>query len=342
MTAMISCGVPCRAGRAARAAAAVLVLAFTAGCTASGGSAGSAPSAAADGVRGTGSHWVNPDSPAARQVRLWERAGRSGDAALMRRIAARPVAEWPHAADPGPQVRRLTRAASARGRAALLVAYNVPHRDCGQHSAGGARDADAYRRWIGAFAHGIGDRRATVILEPDAVAQAVSGCVPARAAAQRYGLLADAVARLSRLPRTSVYLDAGNSGWVRDLPALAAALRRAGVGRADGFALNVSNFRTDAESVAYGLRLSRALGGAHFVVDTSRNGRGALPGGGDAWCNPPGRALGTPPTRRTGHPRVDAFLWVKRPGDSDGRCRGGPAAGRWWPEYALGLARRAR
>ncbi|MYR13850.1 endoglucanase, partial [Streptomyces sp. SID724] len=48
-----------------------------------------------------------------------------------------------------------------------------------------------------------------------------------------------------------------------------------------------------------------------------------------------------PPTTDTGDDRLDAYLWIKRPGDSDGTCRGGPPAGDWWPEYALGLARRA-
>ena len=57
------------------------------------------------------------------------------------------------------------------------------------------------------------------------------------------------------------------------------------------------------------------------------------------WCNPPGRALGETPTTKTGNPRVDAYLWVKRPGESDGACgRGAPAAGQWWPQYALELA----
>jgi endoglucanase len=86
------------------------------------------------------------------------------------------------------------------------------------------------------------------------------------------------------------------------------------------------------------VRLAGALGGKHFIIDTSRNGNGPLSG---AWCNPPGRALGTPPTTGTGEPIVDAFLWIKRPGESDGTCEGGPAAGRWWPEYALELARNA-
>ena len=38
-------------------------------------------------------------------------------------------------------------------------------------------------------------------------------------------------------------------------------------------------------------------------------------------------------------PQVAAFLWVKEPGDSDGDCRGAPAAGDFWPQYALDLAR---
>ena len=45
------------------------------------------------------------------------------------------------------------------------------------------------------------------------------------------------------------------------------------------------------------------------------------------WCNPDGRALGTPPTTNTGDPLCDAFYWLKPPGESDGRCNHGPAAG---------------
>jgi endoglucanase len=76
----------------------------------------------------------------------------------------------------------------------------------------------------------------------------------------------------------------------------------------------------------------------HFVIDTSRNGKGPK---GTRWCNPPGRGLGAPPTTETGNPLVDAFLWIKTPGESDGECNGAPKAGQWWPRYALGLARRA-
>ena len=49
------------------------------------------------------------------------------------------------------------------------------------------------------------------------------------------------------------------------------------------------------------------------------------------------------PTAEPGKKLVDAYLWVKRPGESDGTCNGGPAAGgcAWSPDYALGLAQRA-
>jgi endoglucanase len=79
------------------------------------------------------------------------------------------------------------------------------------------------------------------------------------------------------------------------------------------------------------------VGAGGFVVDTSRNGLGSN----GEWCNPTGRALGRPATGDTGAANVHAYLYVKRPGESDGTCNGGPAAGAWWAEYALGLAQRA-
>ena len=118
---------------------------------------------------------------------------------------------------------------------------------------------------------------------------------------------------------------------------MAARLRSAGVADADGFALNVSNFSTTEANVAYGRALSSALGGAPFVIDTSRNGNGR----GDDWCNPSGRAVGERPTSSTGQAAVDAYLWLKRPGESDGTCNGGPPAGTFWAEYAIALVRTA-
>ena len=106
------------------------------------------------------------------------------------------------------------------------------------------------------------------------------------------------------------------------------------------FSVNVSNYYSTEDSIAYGKQLSAKIGGKHFVIDTSRNGNGPYTEGAEdeRWCNPPGRALGETPTTKTSDPLVDAYLWVKRPGESDGECKGGPKAGEWWPEYALKLA----
>jgi endoglucanase len=287
--------------------------------------------------------WVDPSSPAASQSDDWARHGRARDAQLLRQIARQPTAMWPAGDDPGPMMRAAIAGAAAQGRTALFVAYNIPHRDCGQLSAGGAPDAPAYRQWIDRFAAALGDAKAWVVLEPDAVAHVVDGCTPAQYEQERYQLLSEAIDRLKRQPHIKVYLDAGNPAWITDPAQLAEPLARAGISHADGFALNVSNFQTTAASKAYGHRLVnslKGLGTKHFVIDTSRNGHGPLAGDhSTAWCNPPGRALGTPPTLRTGDPLVDAYLWIKRPGESDGQCRGGPAAGRWWPQYALSLTR---
>jgi endoglucanase len=291
--------------------------------------------------------YVDPAGDAAVQIQQWTAHGRQSDARILAKIAERPIATW---VTGGPQpvrerVATLVAAAAASNQVPVLVIYHIPHRDCGSYSAGGAGTATEYRAWIREVAAGIDRRPAVVVLEPDAVPHLVDGCT--EDTGQREGLLRDAVAVLKATGSATVYLDAGNPGWIADTDRLAGALKRAGVAQADGFALNVSNFVTTEENVAYGTALSDALGGTtHFVIDTSRNGAGAVEGteidGGPRWCNPPGRALGPAPTTDTGQARVDAFLWVKNPGDSDGACRPGePAAGTWWPDYALDLAGRS-
>jgi endoglucanase len=284
---------------------------------------------------GTDPFWVNPDGNAAAQVAAYEKAGKDENAELIRRIAEQPTGEWIGPENPEQEAKGFTEAAKKADRDALLVLYNIPHRDCGQYSGGGAADGDAYRAWI----DGVGDRPATVVLEPDAVLHVVDGCTPGEFHGERYDLLKGAIERLGALKNTKVYLDAGNAGW-SEADKIAEPLKWAGVDKADGFAVNVSNFYTTEDSVRYGKQLSAKVGAKPFVIDTSRNGNGPYTGGDkdEQWCNPPGRALGETPTTKTGDPLVDAYLWVKRPGESDGECKGGPKAGEWWPEYALALA----
>ncbi|WP_081240058.1 glycoside hydrolase family 6 protein [Streptomyces viridosporus] len=334
-------GVGAFAGRRASAVALGAALLIT-GCSSSDGK-GEEPEAGA-GItqqpKEADPFWVNPDGTAAQQVAALEKAGKETEARQIRKIAEQPVAEWISPENPREQTRGFTEAADRAGRTALLVLYNIPHRDCGQYSQGGAADGDAYRAFVDDVAQGIGDRPATVILEPDAVLHLVDGCTPDEYHEERYDLLKDAVTKLKALKNTKVYLDAGNAGW-GDPDQIFEPLRWAGVDRADGFSVNVSNFYSTEDSIAYGKKLSAKIGGKPFVVDTSRNGNGPYTGGAadERWCNPPGRALGETPTVKTADPLVDAYLWVKRPGESDGECKGGPKAGQWWPEYALKLAR---
>lgn len=280
--------------------------------------------------------YVDPASPAARQAAAWQRS-RPADAARMRRIAEQPQAIW--MGDWNRNIRAEMDALVSQAQAAravgVFVAYNIPYRDCGLHSAGGARRGADYRRWAAGMADGVRRRQSVVIIEPDGLA--TMDCLPARLKDERYVLLRDAVQRL-KSQGALVYIDAGNANWHQPAE-MASRLRKAGVEMADGFALNVANFHATNVNVAYGERLSGMLGGKHFVIDTSRNGRGASVV--RDWCNARNQALGPVPTTNTGHRLVDAYLWVKTPGQSDGPCNGGPRAGEWWAEYALELSKAA-
>ncbi|MFL5558176.1 MAG: glycoside hydrolase family 6 protein [Gemmatimonadaceae bacterium] len=277
--------------------------------------------------------YVDPASEAKRQADAWRRT-RPADAALMDKIAAQPLAQWVGEwnVDIGRDVANAVSRITGAKALPVFVAYNIPGRDCGQYSAGGANGSDAYKRWIRAFANGLGNRKAVVILEPDALAG--MGCLSPRLQQERVDLIHDAV-RVLRAKGAAVYIDAGHARWI-DAAEMANRLRRAGVAEANGFSLNISNFLGTAVNVAYGTEVSKRVGGKHFIIDTSRNGQNATSAGN--WCNPKGVRVGPAPTTRTGNPLVDAYLWVKTPGESDGTCGGGPAAGEWWGEYALGLA----
>lgn len=339
-------------------------------------------------------------------------------------------------------VNALVTAATKAGKMPVLVAYNLPFRDCSQYSAGGAADTAAYAAWIDAFAAGIGNRRATVILEPDGVGiiphyTTLDGnaewCQPAEsdpatAVADRYAQLNHAVDALKARPGVSVYLDGTSSAWL-NVGEVSDRLLKAGVQRADGFYLNASNYQFTANQVVFGSWVSKCIAFAtvvrpyvpgspgnpgafadcgnqywnggpatdwqgvamspygewtagnadpalnttgvdsrydsilgdvapttRFVVDTSRNGlgpwrypEGVYPAHED-WCNPPDRGLGVRPTTATGVDLVDAYLWIKVPGESDGKCYRGtagpndpargmedPAAGQWFAEQAREL-----
>lgn len=280
--------------------------------------------------------WVDPESLAmltATSLRTKE----PEKAKILDKIAQQPQALW--VGDWNKDVKRyieyIIGKTKTDGAAPIFILYNVPGRDCGQHSAGGLKTDAEYKRWVRKVAQGAGQEKVVFILEPDALGL-LDKCLSKEQQAERVALIWDAVKVLRQNPNAAVYLDAGHAHWA-PAPDMADRLKRAGIEDAHGFALNVSNYVWDAENIKFGHEVSKMVGGAPFILDTSRNGNGQ-----DAkleWCNPPGRKIGKLPSLETGDPLIHAFLWLKRPGESDGECNGGPKAGAFWLDQALELAK---
>jgi len=271
--------------------------------------------------------YVDPDSNAYDSINSLTLS--EADANDLEQIASQPGLKWfgDWNSDIEVSAEKYVSTVTATGALPVTVLYNIPGRDCENDSAEESSAADDYLEWVQGFADGVGDRTAVVILEPDALPM---DCLYGTNAA----LLGEAVDILKSKPGISVYLDAGHANWI-SASEMALRLEQANVQAADGFSLNVSNFYTTEENIEYGEELSALIEAKHFIIDTSRNGNGSN----GEWCNPSGMSLGQNPTVDTGNELVDAYLWVKPPGESDGTCNGGPSDGGWWLEYALGLVR---
>ena len=254
------------------------------------------------------------------------------------RLAKTPQAFWATDHLPVKRVKKAVRSyakrAAKKKRTPVVAVYAIPARDCGQHSAG-SFDAPTYRRWVAQLASGLKGTKAIAVLEPDALAM-LGQC---DAQGDRTGLLRYATTKLKRAG-VWVYVDAGHSAWISP-DVMATRLKAAGITSARGFSTNVANFRGTADEVAYGNQVVSSLSalgvrGKTFVVETARNG--AATAAGD-FCNPVAARTGLRP-RMVRQGSLDAYLWVKHPGESDGPCNGGPNAGSWWAAGALALLSR--
>ena len=194
-------------------------------------------------------------------------------------------------------VKKVIAKAALERRVPVLVAYNVPYRDCAQYSAGGATDTAAYEAWIDGFAKGIGQAQATVILEPDAlgiipynttiygasevckptVPGADGAPVPAPGAnpEERYAQLQYAGAALAAsAPNTSVYYDGTHSAWL-GVGEAAFRINKAthdpvtGASLARGFFLNASNYQTTEQAIQFGTWVSMCTA---FATDPEEGG----------------------------------------------------------------------
>jgi endoglucanase len=361
-----------------------------------------------------------PEDAAMAQTRELFKSRDIHDAHKLIALTSTPHAVWFTSGTPDEvkqAVHQTMEAAERERRVPILVAYNVPFRDCAQYSSGGAIDTAAYEAWIDGFARGIGRRKAVVVLEPDGLgiipynmtingsadwckptvtdSAGISTPAPGASPAERYAQINYAVDSIeAQAPRASLYLDAGHSAWM-GVGEAAFRLTKAGVARAQGFFLNVSNYQLTSDLIQFGTWVSDAIAApsgapswafdssgnfhfdwlpsqydpatnftmvnysptyaatvtagiqsfmgsavatTHFVIDTGRNGQGPLNTApyaltpfnqsaavlsglhGGAWCNAFGAGIGLRPTANTGVALVDAYLWVKVPGESDGSC----------------------
>ncbi len=155
--------------------------------------------------------------------------------------------------------------ASQQHAVPVFVAYNIPGRDCSQYSAGGAPSDAAYESWIDSIKAALGNAKAVVLLEPDALANLPGYCGSAYNSAfpditnqTRIDDVAYGVKTLESDPNISLYIDAGNSAW-QTVGNIAEVLVAADVQQAQGFFLNVSNYQYATNSDYYGTWVSECI-----------------------------------------------------------------------------------
>jgi len=293
-----------------------------------------------------GATWfVYHSDDAQRQMRYWERTGHPEWAALVAKIADEPQTAHfgSFTANVGRDVRAYLHLVH-HGTVPIIATYDLPHLGC-THRSDTPAQSRAFRGWIHAFAGAIDRHHAVVFLEEDALI--TIGCLSRSGLAVRMSELAYATRLLGRLPHAVTYVDAGAADGDPSPHRIAHLLRLAGIRYIRGFFLNATHFDWTSKELAYGNRVAGILH-THFVVSTSANGRGPLhprhrrKNGNEVLCNPPDRGLGPVPTTDTGDPLADAFMWIGIDGRSDGQCHpGDPPNGKWFPAYALELARNA-
>jgi len=234
------------------------------------------------------------------------------------------------------------------------------------------------------------------VVEPDSLPNlatnlGVAKCTLAQVA-YKTGV-AYAIQQLSMLSNVHIYVDAAHGGWLgwdtgrtAAVSVFAEVLAAAGgASKIRGFATNVANYQplgsmSDAadpcslstqynfatNEVKYVSLLDASLvasgiTGMHYIIDTGRNGVINARTDCSNWCNINRAGLGVPPTSSTassGLANIDAYFWVKPPGESDGtsdssavrfdpHCgsvdsvKPAPEAGNWFSSYFVMLANNA-
>lgn len=274
-----------------------------------------------------------------------------------------------------------------------FVVYDLPARDCAAQASNGELGVGDLTRYQREFIDPIAaqikahpDQRIVAIIEPDSLPNLATNLNQPRCQAAKAVYLQAVAYAISTLamPNAYLYLDAAHAGWIgwtSNQTALASVFAQVlamagGNGKIRGFATNVSNYTVPVavpelfdyqgnpchDETIYEQQFGQALAaagitGKSFIMDTSRNGLGGIRRAWGSWCNVQGAGIGHPPAADPA-PGVDAYYWVKPPGESDGtgdpasarfdpNCANGdatpnaPEAGGWFHSYFVGLVHRA-
>ncbi|KAG8745609.1 Beta-glucosidase cel3A [Ceratobasidium sp. 414] len=275
-----------------------------------------------------------------------------------------------------------------------LVIYDLPDRDCHAKASNGELSianggAALYKQYINGISAAISqypDVRVVAVVEPDSLANLVTNLSDPKCAnaATTYKELTAYV--ISTLTQSNVYLylDAGHAGWlgwsanIQPAAQLFGSLltQAGGQYRVRGLATNVANYNalnaaspdpiTQGDSNydenhyinALAPLLTQYNFPAHFIVDQGRSGVQNIRTQWGDWCNILGAGFGTQPTTSTGNSLIDAIVWVKPGGESDGTSnttsprydstcglsdatQPAPEAGTWFQAYFQTLVSKA-
>ncbi|KAF8674676.1 Glycosyl hydrolases family 6 [Rhizoctonia solani] len=231
-----------------------------------------------------------------------------------------------------------------------LVVYNLPDRDCSAKASDGEFHLDnageaRYEAYIKAVASQLQrypEVSVAVSLEPDSIGNLVTNLsVPkcGNAAPAHKRLLGLAISLL-QLPNVSLYLDGAHAGWLGwpdnlapTASVLAEILNNAKArnpkSTVRGLVTNVSNYnglgnqeqqgRDELKYINDLAPLLTAAGyPAHFLVDQGRSGNQEAARDGGDWCNFKYAGFGPRPSATTPSSLIDAIVWVKPGGESDG------------------------
>jgi hypothetical protein len=115
--------------------------------------------------------YVNPSDSAVVAEQQLKAEGQTAEAAAIETIASQPEATWLTSNSSASVVPQVMSAAAATATVPVFVAYDIPWRDCGQYSSGGAADPADYEQFIDSLSAGLGQGKAVVIVEPDALSE---------------------------------------------------------------------------------------------------------------------------------------------------------------------------